>query len=371
MTRLTKLKIAGYKSISLNHPVEMNVKDITILLGANGSGKSNIVSFLRMLNYMMSGTLQSYVEEHGASQLFLHYGSSVTQNITGEFEFESDTVKNKYEFTLSYATPDKLILTSEITTVDDHQGHMPSVMRHDVNYRESILVEPTDNKVLRVIHNMLAMCKVYQFHDSSSRAGMRNSSSVDFNDYLQSEANNLAAFLLRLKQDFRSDYDNIVRHVRFVVPQFKDFVLEPKGNRVMLRWRDDSASDYIFAPDQFSDGSIRFIALATLLLQPAQTMPRVVIIDEPELGLHPVAIQQLAEMMRQAANFAQVIISSQSAALVDEFEVEDVAVVESRKESGRHYTTVHRCDATQLAEWVNEYSVGELWDKNILGGRPI
>ena len=372
---LKEVIIKGYKSISHNAPLKLTLSKINVILGANGSGKSNIISFFKMLNYMMSGSLQSYIESNGGSQCFLHYGSKKTQNILASLKFESSQVHDKYDFALSYATPDKLIITSEEVEYQSNQSDnlsKPMKIKLETDFKESALSSKQDDKTLSVIRKILVKCKVYQFHDSSQTAAIRNSCPKDADNYLQAEANNLAAFLLRIKNEFPDNYNNIVSYVRLVVPQFQDFILEPnRAGNVMLKWRDNSASDYIFLPNQFSDGSIRFIALATLLLQPQKTMPKVIIIDEPELGLHPYAITQLSEMIKEASNHSQVIIATQSPYLVDEFSVNDIVVVESVKEEGYSHTQIKRLKESELKEWLNEYTISDLWDKNVIGGRPV
>ncbi|GHV52408.1 hypothetical protein FACS1894181_15480 [Bacteroidia bacterium] len=153
------------------------------------------------------------------------------------------------------------------------------------------------------------------------------------------------------------------------MPQFKDFYLEPNGKGyVSLKWLDIYPNDYIFLPEQFSDGTIRFIALAALLLQPEQTIPSVIIIDEPELGLHPSAIRQLAEMIKEASMHTQVIVATQSPGLVDEFEASQVTIIESDNKNG--CSTARKLNEDELKDWLENYSLSELWDKNVIGGRP-
>lgn len=370
--QLQEVIIKGYKSISSDVPLHLTLKKINVILGANGSGKSNIISFFKMLNYMMSGSLQSFIESNGGSQSFLHYGSKKTQNILASLIFKSSKFHDKYDFTLSYATPDKLIITSEEAEYQNGKCSSPKKIKLETDFKESVLSHKQEDRTLAVIKKILSNCKVYQFHDSSQTAAIRNSCPKDVDNYLQAEANNLAAFLLRIKNEFPDNYENIVSYVKLVVPQFQDFILEPnKVGNVMLKWRDNSATDYIFLPNQFSDGSIRFIALATLLLQPKQTMPSVIIIDEPELGLHPYAITQLAEMIKEASNSTQVIIATQSPYLIDEFSANDIIVVESLKEEGYSHTQIKRLDKKELNEWLDDYTISDLWDKNIIGGRPV
>nr|VFJ86044.1 MAG: AAA domain-containing protein, putative AbiEii toxin, Type IV TA system [Candidatus Kentron sp. LFY] len=196
---------------------------------------------------------------------------------------------------------------------------------------------------------------------------------MDDVDYLRSDAGNLAAFLKRLKEsaDYRRYYDRIVRHIRRVMPEFHDFVLNTlpeNANYVRLNWTDASGNDYLFGPHQISDGSLRFMALTTLLLQPSELLPQFIVVDEPELGLHPAAIAELAGMVRSVSHKTQMLLATQSTRLVDEFSPEDLLIVERDEES--RSSVFKKLDGEQLRDWLERYSLSELWEKNVLGGQP-
>ncbi|MDR0988576.1 MAG: AAA family ATPase [Prevotellaceae bacterium] len=367
--RLKQIRISGFKSISPRCPLSIDFSNINVLLGANGSGKSNIISFFKMVSFMMSGSFQSFVEKAGTSQLFLYYGSKQTHVIKAQLVFENDTASDQYNFELTNATPDRLIIKSEEVSYWIKGNYRNLTLPLEVNFKESALTQRTSNQTLLTIRKILTNVKVYQFHDSSLESSIRQSCHKDYSPYLQSEGNNLAAFLYRLKTDYPINYNQIVSYVRQIMPQFNDFYLEPNDKGyVMLKWTDRSPNDYVMLPAQFSDGTIRFIALATLLLQPQNTMPNVIIIDEPELGLHPFAITQLSEMIKEASMHTQVIIATQSPGLVDEFEAHQITIVERDEEQDT--TIARQLNAKELADWLENYSLGELWDKNVLGGRP-
>ena len=364
--KLERLTIKGYKSIAFDHPVTLELQDVNILLGANGSGKSNIVSFFKMLGYMMSLKFCSYVEMEGTSNSLLHYGAKKTPALSGQLQFADGKSTDEYSFTLANASPDRLIITEEQVRWWKEGERSPYEVQLEPSFKESALVGCND-KVAHSIYNLLSYCKVYQFHDSSSQGPLRQSCPVETSDYLQSKGNNLSSFLLFLKTNHRDAYNRIVGYVRDVIPQFENFYLEPKNGFVSLRWTDNSANDFVFNSCQLSDGSIRFIALATLLLQPEATMPNVIILDEPELGLHPYAITQLAEMIKDASHNAQIIIATQSKDLVDHFDIDNVSVVEM--EQG--HTLVSHLKKEDYQLWLEQYCISELWEKNVIGGRPV
>lgn len=366
--KLTQIVIQGYRSIAYDHPITLDIGNINILLGANGAGKSNIVSFFKMLGYMMSGSLQRYIAEAGTNQKFLYYGPKKTPTLSAEIRFDSNSAYDIYRFSLTSAVADRLIISSESIEWGKTNRKKPSKRELPGDFNESALVNAQEADC-KVIGGILSRCKVYQFSDSSVSSRMRQSSPVESAHYLQAEANNLASFLFFLKKNYSESYNRIVDYVRGVVPQFKDFYLEPDRNYISLKWIDTSINDYVFSADQFSDGSIRFISLATLLLQPAETMPSVIIIDEPELGLHPYAIDQLAEMIKDASKHVQVIVATQSSSLIDSFSANEVIIIE--RDEMDQCTIAQKLQAVDYKEWLENYTLSELWDKNVFGGRPI
>lgn len=365
--RLKEVEIRGYKSIDFEEAVNLELGDVNILLGANGAGKSNIVSFFKMLSFMMSKSFANYVEMAGTSNYLLHYGAKCTSFIEGSLKFSYNNYEDIYQFKLANAAPDRLIVIEESIKYHKVGENKLHEVLLEPNYKESALADCQD-PVAKSIYKMVSFCKVYQFHDSSSDGPLRQVCPIETSDYLQSQGNNLPSFLYFLKENFKDSYDRITSYVRDVVPQFEDFYLEPAGRFISLRWKDTSANDYVFDAHQFSDGSIRFIALATLLLQPQDTMPSVIILDEPELGLHPFAIMKLAEMIKDAAIHSQVIIASQSKDLIDHFDISDISIVEMDEKS--LCTSVRKLSEDEYKLWLEHYTVSELWDKNVLGGRP-
>lgn len=368
--KLKELTIKGFKSIAFDKPITLDFGSVNILLGANGAGKSNIIAFFKMIGYMMSESLQQYVAQAGTNQKFLYYGSKKTPSLSAEFMFEGEPSYDIYRFSLSNAVQDSLIISLEEIEWRDPKNNTTCTKQLVSNFRESALNHlKSEDAFCKNVWEILAGCKVYQFNDSSALSPMRQASTEETAHYLQSEANNLASFLLYLKNEYVESYERIVSYVKEVVPQFRDFYLEPERGYVSLKWVDTSANDYVLSSDQFSDGSIRFIALATLLLQPEKTMPRVIIIDEPELGLHPYAIDQLTEMIKDASLHAQIIVATQSPALIDGFDANDVTVIERDDEN--QCTVARKLNSKDYSEWLNVYSLSELWNKNVIGGRPI
>jgi predicted ATPase len=366
-SELKKLTIEGFKSIK--SLVDFVPGQMTVLIGANGAGKSNLISFFRVLGHILSGNLQSHLAQSGRAHSWLHDGPAITPEIRATLELKTARGNNQYEFGLDYAATDRLYFQYERFRFVPHganpgervslgQGHEESLLRARAEKQE-----PTP----AAIYGMLRKIVVYQFHNTSFTSRMRQAWSVGDGRWLKEDAGNLGSFLYRLKSNsITADfYRRIVETLRQSLPFFDDFELIQDNGYVSLAWR-ERGTDYIFGAHQASDGMLRFMAMTALLLQPADSLPDLLILDEPELGLHPHAITTVAGLIKAASQSIQVVVATQSAAMIDAFEPEDIVVVER---SGRK-SEFRRLGEQDMKEWLENYSLGELWDKNVLGGRP-
>lgn len=366
-TRLKSLTIEGFKSIkNLNR---LEIRDLNVLVGANGAGKSNFVDFFRMLRAMADVSFESFVIEQGGGDGFFFLGPKATRLITAHLEFG----QNIYEFDLTPTSGRSLMIAGERVQYIGGQG-LGSLRTISSGVRESVLkrMREEPGKIgqysePRYVYDAVSSWTVYHFHDTSPLAAMRRDQSVRDRDRLRHDASNIAAFLLHLKAMNRGRYLLIRDTVRLIAPFFDDFLLRPEeqgGNKqVRLEWL-QKGSDFPFQPSQLSDGTIRFICLTVALLQP--NPPATIVIDEPELGLHPSAIATLADLVRSTSERTQVIICTQSPILLDHFRPEEIVTV-NRVDGASQF---NRLDPEEYQEWMAEYSVGELWQKNVVRGGP-
>jgi len=369
MNTLQRMSLAGFKSIREMH--ELEFKPLNVLIGANGAGKSNLISFFKLLNFVMTNSLKEYVARAGYANSLLHFGSQQTKQISASLAFRMDRGKNTYELKLSHAAEDSLIFTEEAVTWHEDGHPHPARTVLGVGVEKTLLNDPerqrSDPKV-RVVRSLLSGARVYQFHDTSAGGPLRSKWKVDDNRYLFDHGGNLAPLLFYLREQKRETYDLIVGTIQQGAPFFEEFALQPDRLNpavIDLRWREKGTA-YELGPHQISDGTLRFMALVTLLSLPPEDLPKIIIIDEPELGLHPSAIGILADLLRAASASSQVIVSTQSVTLVNQLSAEDVIVVD--REGGQ--SVFRRLDETALKDWLAEYAMGELWEKNVLGGRP-
>jgi predicted ATPase len=357
------IQIKNFKSIRDSGEIEIN--PINVLIGPNGAGKSNFISFLKFLNQLYSKQLQLYVSRYGRAENFLHFGSKTSDFISGRITFNNDW-KNEYEFTMVPDIGGNLIFSSEWSNFSypfsgklsrqkiGSGGNLESKLEEHEAYRNKYLI------------SQFKQFKIFHFHDTSFNSKLKQPSNTRDYAFFREDGGNLAAFLYRLAKSNDRHFRMIEHVVKSIAPFFDKFYLEPdeiNSEQIFLRWY-EKGSDQLFSAHNLSDGTLRMICLATLLLQPE--IPDTIIIDEPELGLHPFAINKLAALLKSASISSQIIISTQSVNLVNAFSPNDIVVVERQN----NQTVFKRQSEKELMSWLEEYSVGELWEKNVLGGVP-
>lgn len=370
MATLNRIKLSGFRSIK---KMDLELRGLNVLIGANGAGKSNLISFFKMINEMMGSRLQGYIAKCGRAQSVLHFGPKVTPQMEATLEFATDQGIVTYHTRLFHAAGDTLVFAEEELRFLGHdwQGP-PKKLDLGTGHLETRIVDKAeqDEPTAKTFRYLLNNCRVFHFHDTSETAGVRRFCYVGHDHPLMPDAANLAAVLYRLRKDSdQPAYRRIVSTIRRIAPFFDDFDLvpsQPHDRDITLNWR-PKGSEQVFGPHQLSDGTLRAMSLITLLLQPVDELPNLIVVDEPELGLHPSALAILAGLFQKASHHCQVIIATQSVPLLDGFDVDDIVVVE---QNGGE-SNFHRLDSDELTEWLKEYTVGELWEKNVLGGGPL
>lgn len=364
MKTLSKVKVEGFKSIE---SAELELGDLNVVIGANGSGKSNLIGVFRLLERVLTRNLQLYVA--GEPDRLLFHGRKKTPAMSLSFEGAPKNNHCSYDIKLA-AVQDTLVFEQERASNGPNEqepAKMTAEMADAAGSKESILLGG-DWSVALVdsFFPGLRQLIVYHFHDMSDTSPAKQMADVDDNDFFRSNAANLPAYLYWLQEKHPLEFRHIEEHIRLVAPFFDRFVLAPSRlneRKIKLEWR-QKGSDAYFDAWSLSDGTLRFICLAVLLLQPAP--PALILLDEPELGLHPFAIRIIAEMLQAASERVQVLLATQSVTLLNHFAPQDVIVAEN---DGLK-TTFNRLDEKKLKDWLNDFSLGELWEKNVLGGRP-
>jgi predicted ATPase len=369
---LDSIEVEGYKSI---RAARIDLGAINLLIGANGAGKSNLIGVFDLLADLADHRLQLHVARQGGADAILHFGRKKTPSLRismrlGHHDYEamlapgaSDTLVFEHEIAPPKVPPFSVPEQARRLPMGEHMG-VPGHKETGLNSVKRVF--GTGSFASEPIITAIKNWRPFHFHDPGGSSPTKQKQKIDDNRTLRAEGGNLAPFLHALRAVAPGAYRRIVEAVRSIAPFFDDFMLEPDVTNpgvIQLAWR-HASDDGMFTADSLSDGTLRFICLATLLLQP--TLPSLIVVDEPELGLHPFAISQLAALVRAAATRTQLILATQSVTLLDQFDVSEVIVAEQTKgeSSFRH---LHE---TPLTDWKQDYSLGELWLKNVLGGRP-
>ncbi len=363
MAKIDRIKLTGFKSFER---LDLVIDSINILVGGNGAGKTNFIKLFHLLSEMVAGRFQVAIEDLGGAGQIPYGGSKRTESISIDLKFGA----NGYQSTWKPSADDRMIITDENSLWYNKEYNRPYEEHIGSGLKESGL--PThDKKVSRYVLDSMRQWRVYHFHETSDSEKVKAHGDVHDDQILAPDARNIAAFLHRLANSDdavdKASYQKIRKTIRLVAPFFDDFVLKPnKKEQILLRWSDRS-SDQIFGPNAISDGTLRFICLTTLLLQPQP--PTTVLIDEPELGLHPYAINVLSGLIRSASHRSQVIVTTQSVPLVNQFEFKDLIIVDRNQGP----SIARRLKDDEIQGWLKEYDgygLGDLWEKNLIGGRP-
>jgi predicted ATPase len=361
--QLETITVKGFRSIASVE--ELRLAPINVLIGPNGSGKSNFIGVFSFLHAIRSGKLQEYVGKAGGAEKILHFGSKFTKRLHIRISFRQGT--NAYEIDLEPTADDALVPVSETVYFWD------KVRYPEKPYDETLSragmeagISSSMRGIAQFVRGHLSSWRLYHVHDTSANSPMRTTADLNDNQFLRPDGSNLASLLYFLRQRHEASYGLIRNTIQLVAPFFDDFVLEPSKlnpDKIRLEWR-YKGSDAYFDVSSLSDGTLRFMVLATLFLQPSR--PSVILVDEPELGLHPFAVEMLASLVRQVSTETQVILSTQSSLLLDQFKPEDV-VIADLVDGATEFT---RPNPEELAKWLEDYSLGQLWEKNVIGGRP-
>ncbi|MEA5458122.1 AAA family ATPase [Arcicella sp. LKC2W] len=354
------IKIRNFKSI---REMELKLLPINVLIGANGAGKSNFINFFKLIYNIYTQNLQNYIAEEAGAENILYNGLKESERLLGRIEFDKT---NAYSFTLKPNQQGNLFFEYDITRFYHGFGKTGwDEIPLGNGYLESRLKNEEGGRY-KYVKKYMSSFKIFHFHDTSKTAKIKQKGNIDDNQYLFEDAGNLAAFLYFLQEKHPKSFIKIEMLIRSVAPYFDCFVLEPdkiREDKIQLSWKQKGSDMRLYAM-QLSDGTLRFMALATLLLQPE--IPSTIIIDEPELGLHPFAINKLAGLIKKASAQSQIIISTQSINLVDNFSPEDIITVDRED----NQSVFVRQNSESLSDWLQEYSIGDLWNKNVIGGTP-
>lgn len=367
MVKISKLSFSGWKQF--REVSDFEPGNLTVFIGMNGSGKSNIMELFVFLKNLIDqpGRLQTYLVENGYASSVLHYGPDVTKELALSLDIRSEVGNNNYSIVLKYSKPNKLIFKSEnyLFTADNPRVEGTTTPRSCGEGHEEAKIMDVDNTTARTILSLINKIQIYQFHNTSYTASMRQASYVEHKGYLRSNGENIASVLYYLKEEHPTQYRKIVTLLKKAFPFFENFTFDVLNKNVEMGWKEEGQR-YEFHISQASDGMMRTICLFTLLMLPEKMQPEIILLDEPELGLHPAAINILSMLLEQASEKKQIFVSTQSTQIVDQTDLSNIAVI--NRKGG--VSTLEKPDYEALEFWRDEYSNSQIWDKNLIGGKP-
>ena len=375
-SKIESIKIQGFRSLA---DVELtNLPNAAVLIGPNGSGKSNLFLFLEMLRQMLRyRRLDEFVARHGGADDQLFGGSGRTLSLSGEVHLRTAKSRYGHTFSLTFAHPDNFFVNigrftyrpdgspgergREIHNRAFDNGLLPTTTEQEKDSERDVYI----HDALTDFRDMIGSISLHQFHNTDFNSNIKKSWDVADSVQLRPDGGNLAAVLYRLEREDTKRYDYICGLVNRILPTFDRFDLEESYGKVLLRWK-AKGSDKTMGAHLTSDSSLRYFCLVTLLNLPEEMLPSVILLDEPELGLHPSAVGLVGAMIKRMSRHRQVIVATQSPLMLNEFDLGEVYVFDLK--DGR--TRIHRPDEEWLVNWVEEYSTGEIWLTNLIGGRP-
>jgi predicted ATPase len=365
---IKNITIKGFKSIRALE--DFKPRSVNVFIGQNGAGKSNFISFFKFLSNMLSGTgnLSGYTGLYGGASTFLFDGAERTPQLSANIVLKTVAGLNEYKFRLAHAASDAFIFTEEqFKYTSNGTSENPNWYNLGAGHKESALIHAeATGRTQGTIKRLLQQLVAYQFHNTTFNSPIRNNKSdISNNWYLEEDGRNLASVLFELRESQNLIYQKIISILHQIVPFFDDFVLENQYGKTYLKWKERNATT-TFVATQASDGMLRAMALVTLLCLPPERLPAVMLLDEPELGLHPSAVKTVCDLIEGVAEHCQVFIATQDADMLDQFEPEDIVVV---NRNGRE-SEFRQLNEHELREWIGEYSLSDMWHQNIIGGRP-
>ena len=356
---INNITIHGYKSIKELDSLEL--RPVNLLVGYNGAGKSNFISFLKMLKAQFKGQLQRYIRMNDSSmEQIVHKGTAITPETGGKLDFGDCS----YAFSLAAMEDGGAFFEKELFETAEgrceYNGGMESRFVQD---------KTVDFSNLADIRKQIVQWGIYHLNDTSLTASVKKECVLAPDIHIADDFSNLASWLYYLKENTPHAYDRIKFNVSLAFPEFDEFHLQPTTTSngteyIRLFWKQKDC-DAIFSPNQLSDGTLRFICLCAVLMQPS--LPPLIVVDEPELGLHPGAIELMAALLQSASASSQIIVATQSPLLIDQFAFDDLLVIRRNKDESRF----ERLDEKDYLLWLENYTIGELWTKNVIEGGPV
>lgn len=378
MTRFREISIKGFRRLA---NVQLELRPLSVLIGANGIGKTSVLDVFSLLASSAQGSLNVALGELGGLSALITYDSADELALGISMEIEKDAQTQSYSLAIQ-PRGHSYIIAEEVL----HQVHGPfeynSVESHggDVRYHEKgEVIRPTwDHNPLETslaqvpkvflwpedFRRRLASSTFYHALDVEPRSPVRLPQPMRPAGLPGKNGEDLIPCLYYLREANRDRFEAIEDSLHAVFPDFERLDFPPvAAGTLALVWRDRRFSKPLYA-DQLSEGMLRFLWLVTLLQSP--DLPTVTLIDEPEVSLHPELLNLLADLFREASQHTQLVVATHSDRLVRFLKPSEVVAFDSANDGMAKLTWADKLD---LEEWLAEYSLDEVWSRGLMGGR--
>ena len=384
MTGFSSLSVHGYRRLI---DVQLPLKPLNVLIGANGVGKSSVLDVFRLLGMSADGHLVATLTESGGLQSILSANGKTAELVLGVTWPIKDGAKIVYD--LALATAGALQATSiadeRLCRYGADEGQVPTLLIATENrrprfYHADGTHEP--DRELKISETALsqippfsdasfaryAVASVSAIHhalDVTAHAPVRSPQTLTPTTMPGANGESLVPCLLTIRETAYDRFALIEDALRVAFPTFQRLEFPPvAAGQLGLGWRDSSTTRTLYA-NELSEGTLRFLWLATLLQSP--DLPLVTLIDEPEVSLHPELLRLFVELLREAAERTQLVVATHSDRLVRFLDPAELLVCDLDDETGG--MTVQRGDDLDLQDWLEDYTLDQLWSKGIIGGR--
>ena len=347
---------------------EIELQPLNIIIGQNASGKSNLVDVLKLLRSLPQDKgLATFISKNGGVNEWFWKGRHTDNYAEIKIYYKGKPLQISYKIQITEDPFDSRVSIFNETVISEKTGKI--LIERDTLNEESFLGfsyrQQKDELVfprfeLRHFFNALVTYTDLQTNRASE---IRRPQIPDApNDFLEESGSNLALVLNDLEHR-GNEKDKIVENLKKFNPQIKDYSVRILGGTVQLFIREEGLEKPISAM-RLSDGTLRYLCLLAILCHPEP--PPLICIEEPETGLHPDILPTIAELMKEASQRTQLIVTTHSDILVSAFsDMPEAVLVCEKDEDGTHF---ERLEAERLKVWLEEYTLGEAWLRGAIGG---
>ncbi len=360
---ITQLQIESFKSFK---KLELEMRPLNVLIGPNAGGKTNFLDFFRFLREAFTDKLSEAVARRGGIRNLLYGEDKENLKFHITCHISDLTVCLQAEIAGPLTVEPRVI--QEKIYIPEHPPKVLLEKKEGKSPRFSLFqFPPPDNRSV-AIYRLIGETTHYAQFNTEPISAIRSPQTARGRTALAENGSNLTSVLQYLanKLEYRPTWVRIKEILSIAYPNFEDIYFPAEGGdgNLVLRWKERTFEKRDFSANFLSDGTLHFLCLLAILLNPAP--PPLICIDEPELGLHPALIRIIAELLKDAATRTQLVVATHSPELVSHLEPEDILIVENIKGA----TEMRRLSSDELKTWLKEYTLAELWLARDLGGNP-